>query len=260
MFNFSFDAVIFHLGSFAVRWYLVTEILAICAFIGFALIEARRLDIPRKNIPWLILGMVVVGVILAKIADIIGRPENYISRPAQIFSPAGMRLAGLLFGAFIVKLAYSWKTKTSFWRISDVFVPGMMLASAIFRTGCFVNGCCFGLECSTSWLAVTYSGPNSIAPANIPLYPVQLFQVILSLMIFFIVWFYRKKIQPEGSIYLLYVILFAAGDFIIRLFRHPDAVFLGIQIQQILNISMLLAALPLIAIRRKNWVMSYTGK
>ena len=257
MFNIGIDAIILHIGSFEVRWYLITEILAIVAFVSFAFIESKRLNISRRHLPWLILTIVVAGIILAKLTDVIGRPGYYFSQPEKVFNPAGMRLAGLLIGAFVAKLLYSWWTKISFWRVSDLFVPGVVLAMAIFRAGCFVNGCCFGLECSMPWMAVTYSGASTIAPANIPLYPVQLYQVLLNLLIFGIIWSYRKRLQPQGATYLLYVILFAAGDFIIRLFRQPDAVFLGIQIQQYLNLMMLMVSVPLLVLRYRRWFLRY---
>lgn len=253
MFEISIDAIIFYIGSFGVRWYHLTEVLTIALFLGFAGYEARQLGIPLKHMYRLLAIAIAAGLILAKITDIIGRPEYYSTQPGKMFSLAGMRVAGIFAGFFLVKLLYCWKFKLSFWRISDAIVPGAALGYAIFRIGCFLNGCCYGLECPVTWLAVTYTGENTIAPPNVPLYPVQLYQVLWGIVTFAVLWVLRRKLQPTGSLYLLFIMFYAAGDFIIRLFREPDAVLIGIQIQQIVNVIMVLVAIPLLFIRRKRW-------
>lgn len=254
MFEIGINPIILYIGAFAVKWYHVMEALAVVSMLAMIFFEGRRLGLPLKHM-FIIFGIIlVVGPILAKITDIIGRPAVYAAHPEKVFSLGGMRVAGVFLAALLIQLIYCWRARLSFWKVSDVLALGAALASAIMRVGCFLNGCCYGLECSVPWLAVTYTGQHSLAPLNVPLYPVQFFGAVCGLIIFIILWSLRKKLQPEGSIFLLFYILYAASDFVIRLFRQPDAVIAGVQIQQIVNVIMILTATPLFIIRRKQFL------
>jgi phosphatidylglycerol:prolipoprotein diacylglycerol transferase len=231
-------------------------VLVFMAVFAVIFTEGRRLGVPLKHMYWMFAIVLMVGLILGKITDILGRPAVYAAHPERIVSLAGMRVAGVFPGALLVKLFYSWRARLSFWKVSDILAPGEALGSTMFRVGCFLNGCCYGLECPVPWLAVTYTGQHSLAPLQVPLYPVQFFGAVCGLVIFSILWALRKKLQPEGSIFLLFYILYAASDFVIRLFRQPDAVIADIQIQQIVNIIMLIVAIPLYIMRRKQYLRS----
>lgn len=256
MLEIGFDAIAFFAGLEMVRWYTVLQVLGIAIWFVSIYFEAKRLKIPLKHMCIMLPLIFLVGIILAKITDIVGRPEHYGQYPQKMFSLAGLRAPGLFVGTFLVELVYCWKVKLSFWSVTDALAPGAALMTAIIRAGCLINGCCYGIACPIPWLAITYTGQHSLAPLNVPLYPVQLYGVIWFLIVSVILWLLRKKLQPAGSLYLLFTILFAGGDFIIRLFRQPDAVLLGIQIQQFLNVIMFLIALPLFIIRRKRYHLS----
>jgi phosphatidylglycerol---prolipoprotein diacylglyceryl transferase len=250
------DAVAFYLGFLAIRWYYIMELFAFVIIFTIPFFESKRQNIPLKHIYLVIIFGLLLGLILAKVTDIVGRPEIYQGHAGRIFNPAGMRAPGLIAGFLIVKLFYCWRSRISFWKVSDAIISGVVLGAAVLRVGCFLNGCCFGIESPVTWLSVTYSGNNSLAPLNITLYAVQLYEAVWGLVIFTILWSVRKKIQPVGSVYLLFIILYALGDVITRLFRQPDAVFMGIQMQQFVNIIMMIVAIPLFIVRTRRYLRS----
>jgi phosphatidylglycerol---prolipoprotein diacylglyceryl transferase len=256
MIKIGIDAIAFYLGFIAIRWYYIMELFTFVIIIIISFFESKRQNIPLKHIYIIITFGLLLGLILAKITDVIGRPEIYQGHMGRIFNPAGMRAPGIIVGLLIVKLLYCWWARISFWKVSDAIIPGVILGMAVIRIGCFLNGCCYGIESPVTWLSVTYSGNNSHAPLHVSLYAVQLYEALWGLVIFIILWSIRKKIQPSGSTYLLAVILYALGDFIIRVFRQPDAVLMGIQIQQFVNIIMLCAGIPLFIVRRKRYLHS----
>ena len=91
-------------------------------------------------------------------------------------------------------------------------------------------------------MAVIYSNPSSYAPLGVPLYPTQLFHIIWDLAGFAVLWSLRKKLRPEGSLFLLWLIFFGAGDFIIRFFRESEPFLFNLPQAQIIDILMVAAA------------------
>ncbi|MGB9628203.1 MAG: prolipoprotein diacylglyceryl transferase family protein, partial [Thermodesulfobacteriota bacterium] len=61
------------------------------------------------------------------------------------------------------------------------------------RLGCFSAGCCYGRKTSLPW-AVVFKDPNSLAPLNVSLHPVQLYEAGMGLGLFFLlIWWERRK-------------------------------------------------------------------
>ena len=56
-----------------------------------------------------------------------------------------------------------------------------------------------------------------------PLYPTQLFDIGVNLIILLVVIFLRKKKQFEGQLFLIYLMLYAVGRSIVENYRGDDA-------------------------------------
>lgn len=106
-----------------------------------------------------------------------------------------------------------------YWRLpgslADVVFIALPLAAAVGRLGCVAAGCCHGVA-TDSWLSWSY-GPGMPAyewqleqgliadgaAASLPVYPVQAFFVVSTLLIFWILWRIRRKLKAPGSLALL---------------------------------------------------------
>jgi phosphatidylglycerol:prolipoprotein diacylglycerol transferase len=102
-------------------------------------------------------------------------------------------------------------------------------------------------------MAVIYSNPSSYAPLGVPLYPAQLFHIIWDLAGFAVLWSLRKKLRPEGSLFLLWLIFFAAGDFIIRFFRESEPFLFNLPQAQIIDILIVVAAAVALIVRYSRY-------
>ena len=151
-------------------------------------------------------------------------------------------------GGLAAILIYCLIKKLSFWQLGDIAAPGAILGQAIGRVGCLVNGCCYGLTCELP-LAFIYQNPNSYAPHGVPLYPTQLFHIIWDLAGFGILWALRKKLRPDGSLFLVWLIFFAAGDFVIRFFRENEVFLFNLPQAQLLDILIIAIAVVILAVR-----------
>jgi phosphatidylglycerol:prolipoprotein diacylglycerol transferase len=149
-------------------------------------------------------------------------------------------------------LTYCWVKKISFWLIGDVIAPGAILAQAIGRIGCLLNGCCYGLPTSLPW-GVVYTNPGSYCPLDESFQPTQIYHLIWNLIGFGILWSLRRRLKPQGSLFLLYLALYAAGDLAIRFVRVGEpfrsGMLFNLQQAQLIGIVILLVTVPWLIVR-----------
>lgn len=148
---------------------------------------------------------------------------SYIESPKEGFSLFhGITfLGGLLGGAgaflLIYFIYYHKDIPNAFHRLCQILpfiglcIP---LAHAFGRIGCFLAGCCYGIE-TTSPLGVKFPGLST------PVYPTQLFEsaflFLLALLLFFL--FQKKKEKWNMEIY---VISYGVFRFFIEFIRGDD--------------------------------------
>jgi phosphatidylglycerol:prolipoprotein diacylglycerol transferase len=93
----------------------------------------------------------------------------------------------------------------------------------------------------------------------LPTHPVVTYEIIFNLIAFGILFMLRKKLKPDGSLFLVYLSLYAAwrlgGDFL----RTGTPFLLGLHEAQIISIIVLLVAIPLMVIRTR-WVKKGEGE
>lgn len=251
MITIGIDPVVFSVGGFELRWYAVMVVLAIIAVIWVASREARRVGIGDEVIYSVALWAVIAGIIVSRLVHVIDQWEYYIAHPGQIIAFEGLTIYGAILGALIAVIIYAWVKKISFWQLGDVIAPGAILGQAIGRIGCTINGCCYGLPTSLPW-AVTYTHPNSYAVLGVPSHPAVVYLLIWDLIVFVILWQLRKRLKPVGSLFLLYLALYAAGDLGSRFFREGTPFLFGLQQAQVIGIAILVVTVPwlIIGMRR----------
>ncbi len=245
------DPVLCLIGSFQFRWYNL--ILIVSLAIGFVvlLLEAKRLGLPRFHAVRIYLWSLLFVAVFGKLFIFWDKWDYYSEVPARMLSLSGARLDGAIIGFLVLIFIYARLKKYSFWYLGDVITMDMAVVMALGRWACFFNGCCYGLPCDLPW-SVIYTDPHSRAPIDMPLHPVQLYQVIWYSFTFILLWLTRRNLKPQGSLLLLFIIMHASGDFITRIFRDDNEFFLGLQQAQVFSILMLAIAVPLYFFRRTN--------
>jgi len=89
----------------------------------------------------------------------------------------GMSWHGGLGGSLLVLAVATRVMGVSFPRVFDLSAPGVAVGYAVARIGCFLNGCCFGHECTLPW-AVTFPQSATETTPAFPSHPTQLYSVI----------------------------------------------------------------------------------
>jgi len=248
MLDIDWNPIVFTLGTLEIRWYGVMVVLAVIAVIGLGLLEAKRRGFSQDMIWDVGLWGVIGGVIGARLLHIIDRWDFYIAHPDQLLNFAGLAIWGAVLGALIAMIIYSLVKKISFWELGDIIAPGAILGQAIGRVGCLVNGCCYGLVCDLP-IAIFFEHPDSYAPHGLPLYPTQIFHIIWNVIGFALLWLLRKKIRPQGALFLLWLIYFSVGDFWVHLYREGDIFMFNLQQAQVVDIGIIAVATVLLVMR-----------
>lgn len=215
------------------------------------LVMARRIGLKKVQIIWLFFLTIVTGYIGALLFSII---ENLIVyRDTGIFINFAVRADGLPIAVTILLLIYAKVTKLSFWQLLDIGAPCLILYMAVYRIGCVLVGCCYGLPCNQPW-AVIYNNPNSPAPLGTPIYPTQFYHLIWNVVVLAIVWIFRKRFKVAGELGLVAWILYFMGDFAIRFFRGNEPPVLGLSLSEITDLTIIVAAAYFLILRLKTGV------
>ncbi len=246
----------FTIGTIAVGWYGIMVALAVITIVGWALLMVKR-D-PGLTYNTVVNAAIVgipSGVIFARLLHVLDLWDYYSQNPGQIISGSGLSIWGAVLGAALGIWIYSRFTKRSFAHLADMLAPGIILAQAVGRVGCTILGDDTGLPTSLPW-GFIYTSPDS--PTNqavglTPTHPVVTYEIIFNLIVFGILLVLRKKLRPDGSLFLVYLALYSVWRIGSDFLREGTDFLFGLHQAQIIGIIVLIIAVILMAIRTR-WV------
>lgn len=179
----------------------------------------------------------------------------------------GIVFWGSFIGGFIAFYFYTNKYHWPKMQTADIIILGVPLGHAIGRIGCIAAGCCFGKKLyyindmgniiKYSLFEITYPKQsiayNSlILSSNIqikkimqetektlPLFPSQLTEAFIVILIFFILLIFHKYKKFNGQITLIYIILYSTVRFILEYYRGDST--RGFLIPNVLTTSQFIA-------------------
>ncbi len=190
--------------------------------------RASRLDLPREPVFNLAFYTLLAGLVGAKLTLILVDLPDYLAHPAEILGTvrsAGVLMGGLLAGAGVFWL-YARRQKLPVGVLCDAIAAPVALAQGIGRLGCFMAGCCYGVQ-SDAWCAIGFTSvaahEQTGVPLHTPLVPVQLiesaFDFALAALLT-IAW--RRRPRPPGTVLWIYFVLYGAGRAIIEFWRGDN--------------------------------------
>ena len=192
--------IIAKIGPFTIYSYGMMVAIAFLFGIFIAKLEAARKNI-KPDLVYDFSFYLIIGSIIGARAyyilffDVSGLLKN----PVTIFKiwQGGLSIHGAILAGVVTGLIFSRLKKISFWVLGDLVSPSIILGQAIGRIGCYLNGCCSGIN-------------NQ---------PTQIYELGLDFIGFLLLWNLRKKIKFQGGLFLLYLMMYAVIRIIVSRFR-----------------------------------------
>jgi phosphatidylglycerol---prolipoprotein diacylglyceryl transferase len=263
------NPVAFSIFGLPVHWYGLMYVLALVAALYGAKWYVKYDKIPIETATldayfiWVEIG-VILGARLGYILFYDPHTMYYLTHPWQIFNPyqdgafvgiRGMSYHGAVIGFFIASYLFSRRKRVSFGLLMDIVAVAVPLGYIFGRIGNFLNQGLVGRVTDVPWGIYVHGALR---------HPSQLYEAVLEgVVVFAVIWFYRRYKRFDGELILLYGFAYGAMRFTAEFWRQPDPQ-LGficcgwLTMGQLLSALMMLAAVviwPLLyakAKRRKN--------
>ena len=252
-----------HLGPVPINWYGLGWGAAFITAASLVRRWAPRVRISAEHIEALLLWTLVGSLAGARLYFVAQNdPASYLYEPWRIFAiwEGGLAFFGGLFGAILAAFLYTRHADVSFSVAADLFAPAIPIAAAVGRLACGLAGMDYGTATTVPW-GVVYTHPASYAPIDgITRHPVQFYEMGGDLIIAAVLLRMRGKL-PQGSVFLLYLLLFGMlrfGLFFVRGDVPPVA--FGLTNGHWTAIAIVAVSLPLFLIsitrnrQRGNWL------
>ena len=148
------------------------------------------------------------------------REQGFSSKTLLMAIQGGFVFYGGFIGGFIAIFLYAKSQKKSIWSYLMTITSAVLLAHAFGRVGCFMAGCCYGMPSEDYGIAFTHSIG---APNGIKLFPVQLLEAGLLLVLALIMQIYYIRSKRRHTVVYVYLFLYPVIRIITEQFRFDDA-------------------------------------
>ncbi len=251
MITISIDPVAFTIGSIEVRWYGIMIALAILTVVLWTVWQVKRgANLSYDTVFTVALVGIPSGIVLSRLLHVVDNWEYYGLHPGEIIGGGGLTAYGAVLGATVGIWIYSRFSKLNFAYFADVAAPGIILAQAIGRVGCTINGCCYGQETLLPW-AIVYTHPNSFCPIGVPTHPTTVYEIFWNLIVFGILLRLKGHLRPDGSLYLVYISLYSVYRLGMDFLRDGTPFLFGLHQAQVIAVIVLAVSLPLLALKTR---------
>lgn len=186
----------------------------------------------------------------------------------------GMAVLGGIIGGSVAGVSYLVVRRLPLLKVMDVVFPGVVLAQAIGRVGCFFAGCCHGRACPVPetgsltggffpggeivtvqgfpWVAFRYHEHVGVGNLHgVPLYPTQSWETLGNLALFALLsWVWLRHRRFDGLVVGLWFIGYPVLRAVIETFRGDEirgTDWFGLTTAQVTGIPLVLLGVAIIA-------------
>ncbi len=235
------------LGPLTIRWYGLFVVVGILAALGVALFLARRRQINPDHIYDLAVGLVLSGILGARLYEVLFiNLAYYWHHPLSVFKiwEGGLAIHGAIVGGLIFLAWFCRRKKISFWQLADLLAVVLPLGQAIGRWGNYFNQELFGWP-TDSFIGIYISSANRPWEFKAEKYfhPAFLYESLLNLALFLILFFlYRAKRIRDGWTVALYLVGYSIIRFLMEFVRIDETpAWWGLRLPQWVSLLIVLA-------------------
>jgi phosphatidylglycerol:prolipoprotein diacylglycerol transferase len=213
------------IGTISIRYYTIFMILGILLGYFLVLYLAQFHYIAGTIIDRLLVGLIVFGILGARLFYVIFNLPTFIEDPLIIITDiANGGLA--FFGMFIAGVAYIWvycaRFKFNFYEFLDFLAPGVLFGQVIARWGNFFNYEAYGPETPLFWKMMVPETANYYSDLNSTYFhPTFLYEIIPNAFLLIIILFFYKNLTSKhsGLVFGVYAFGYGIIRFITEFYR-----------------------------------------
>lgn len=268
--------IIHHPFQFGIAGYSLTGfgIAVLLSFLIAQIVSERELARRGHDVEAAAVGDVLFAALLG---TMIGAKVYYVLVVSHNIRDLWSRGGFVFWGGFMGSVALCALTirykKLSFVRFADVAGIAIAAGYAVGRTGCWAVGDDYGKPYN-GFMAVAFpqgSPPSTVQelagafhvsfpPGTNPIdvvsvYPTQLFEVAMGMMMFGILWRIRDHKHAEGWLFGVWAVLAGIERFIVEFFRAKDdrlSWTMGLSLAQVIAIGMVAVGIAVMMARRER--------
>jgi phosphatidylglycerol---prolipoprotein diacylglyceryl transferase len=216
--------------------------------------ELRRKELDANLGNTITLLALIFGIAGSKLLFLAENWEEFVREPMNAFSPGGLTWYGGLILATAVIYFYTRRKDLPFLKICDAAAPALMLGYGVARIGCHLAGDGdYGVPTNLPWATVyakgTYPpsvafrdfpeivqkyGVNGVVPDTIPVHPAPVYEFILSVLLFILLWKLRKNDYVDGKIFMIYLLVSGMSRFLVEFIRINPRILFGLSEAQLI--------------------------
>ncbi len=173
--------------------------------------------------------------------------DEFIQAVSYIFG--GSVFYGGLIGGMIVAAIIIKRNKYPSEEITDCAAPAIAMFHCFGRVGCFLGGCCYGVESDFGFI---YHNSLIESANGVRRFPVQLVEAGFELILFFLLWYLLKKGKGKGILFGIYLLIYPIGRFILEFFRGDGyrGFIFGLSTSQFISIFVFVFAIGFILLKK----------
>jgi len=243
--------ILLKIGSLSIYSYGVMVALGFALATACVYARAPKFGIDRDSIIDLMILMLVSGVAGARLFYVLQNYGYYLAYPLEVLN---LSKGGLVwYGAFIAGLfssvVYMKIKRMDFWAAMDLAAPYIALAQAIGRVGCFLNGCCYGIEAPKGCILAVGSASDTLLHL-----PTQLYSAMALVLIFAVLCVWQSHRRFKGEIFVGYCVLYSAKRFFMEFLRGDNPrLYLDLTISQVISCALFALSLSVFIYMAVLW-------
>jgi phosphatidylglycerol:prolipoprotein diacylglycerol transferase len=233
------------IGPIVIRWY---GLMYLTAFLVGGWLLGK--EIARKRLPisdddkWSFLTLVLfAGILGGRLYYVAFNWGYYGANPAEILAiwHGGLAIHGGLIGGTLGGWWWVRKHEIPFWKLADASAPSLLLGQAFGRFGNFMNGEVHGYPTTLPWgIVFPPTSPAGHEFPGQPVHPAMLYELILNVIGFALLWSLRRRPTRDGFLICLYLILYGVIRAFVSSFRFEDLMLGGIRAPYVVSALMIL--------------------
>lgn len=245
--------------------YSFFTVLAVAAVCGGILYSGFRFGFNLKKLLFIILCALFGAFVGARGLYLITSDGGFVwsklwALNFQEFSLYGGMLVGSLIGGIMAFLM-----KFNLLKLADLSVIWIGVGIAMMRVGCFVHGCCYGIETDLPWgvkpklfsqahYQQIQNGTANLFSAH-AIHPTQIYELLAALSGSLIAWWIGKKKFGTPLPSLIFVMWFTFWRLVVWFLRAPSVSYTGpVWLYPVGYVGILVVSISLLLLRKNNQI------